>query len=34
MGTKLGSKGFRVKRMPKEEEKWAIGALLQEWFPI
>jgi hypothetical protein len=34
MGTKLGSRGFQVERTPKEEEKWATGALPQEWFPI
>jgi hypothetical protein len=34
VGTKLGSGGFRVERMPKEEEKRATGALLQERFPI
>jgi hypothetical protein len=33
-GAKLGSGGFQVERMPKEEEKRATGALLQEWFPI
>jgi hypothetical protein len=31
LGTKLGSRGFRVERMPKEEEKWATDAPLQEW---
>jgi hypothetical protein len=34
VGAKLGSEGFWVERMPKEEEKRATGALLQEWFPI
>jgi hypothetical protein len=34
LGTKLGSRGFQVERMPKEEEKWATDALLQEWFPV
>jgi hypothetical protein len=34
VGTKLGSRGFQVKRMPKEEEKRATGALPQERFPI
>jgi hypothetical protein len=34
MGTKLGSRGFRVERMPKEEEKRAIDALPQERFSI
>jgi hypothetical protein len=34
MGTKLGSRGFQVEQMPKEEEKRATGALLQERFPI
>jgi hypothetical protein len=34
VGRKLGSRGFRVERMPKEEEKRATGALLQERFPI
>jgi hypothetical protein len=34
MGTKLGRRGFWVERMPKEEEKRATGAWLQEWFPI
>jgi hypothetical protein len=34
VGTKLGSRGFRVERMPKEEEKRVTGALLQERFPI
>jgi hypothetical protein len=34
MGTKLGRRGLQVERMLKEEEKWAIGALPQEWFPI
>jgi hypothetical protein len=34
VGTKLGSRGFQVERMPKEEEKWATDALLQERFPI
>jgi hypothetical protein len=30
LGTKLGSRGFQVERMPKEEEKRVTGALLQE----
>jgi hypothetical protein len=34
VGMKLGSRGFQVERMPKEEEKRATGALLQEWFLI
>jgi hypothetical protein len=34
VGTKLGSGGFQVERMPKEEEKRATNALLQERFPI
>jgi hypothetical protein len=34
VGTKLGSRGFQVERMPKEEEKRATGALPQERFPI
>jgi hypothetical protein len=34
VGTKLGNRGFQVERMPKEEEKRATGALLQERFPI
>jgi hypothetical protein len=34
VGTKLGSRGFQVERMPKKEEKRAIGALPQEQFPI
>jgi hypothetical protein len=34
VGTKLGSRGFQEERMPKEEEKRATGALLQEQFPI
>jgi hypothetical protein len=34
MGTKLGSTGFRVEQMPKEEEKRATGALPQEQFSI
>jgi hypothetical protein len=34
MGTKLGSEGFWVERMPKEEEKRMTGALLQERFLI
>jgi hypothetical protein len=34
VGTKLESRGFQVEQMPKEEEKWATGALPQEWFPI
>jgi hypothetical protein len=34
MGTKLGSRGFQVERMPKEEEKRATGALPRERFPI
>jgi hypothetical protein len=34
MGTKLGNRGFQVEQMPKEEEKWATGALLQERFLI
>jgi hypothetical protein len=34
MGTKLGSRGFRVEQMSKEKEKRATGASLQEWFPI
>jgi hypothetical protein len=34
LGMKLGRRGFRVERMPKEEEKRATDAWLQEWFPI
>jgi hypothetical protein len=34
VGAKLGSEGFWVERMPKEEGKRATGALLQERFPI
>jgi hypothetical protein len=34
VGTKLGSRGFWVEQMPKEKEKRAIGASLQERFPI
>jgi hypothetical protein len=34
VGAKLGSRGFRVERVPKEEEKRATGALPQEWFSI
>jgi hypothetical protein len=34
VGAKLGSRGFRVERVSKEEEKRATGALPQEWFPI
>jgi hypothetical protein len=34
VGMKLGSRGFQVERMSKEEEKRAIGALPQERFPI
>jgi hypothetical protein len=34
VGTKLGSRGFRVERMLKEEEKRATGALPQERFSI
>jgi hypothetical protein len=34
LGTKLGSRGFQVERMSKEEEKRATGALLQEWSPV
>jgi hypothetical protein len=34
VGTKLGSRGFQVEQMPKEKEKRAIGASLQERFPI
>jgi hypothetical protein len=34
VGTKLGSRGFRMEQMPKEKEKRVTGALLQEWFPI
>jgi hypothetical protein len=34
MGTKLGSRGFQVERMPKEEEKRATSALPQERFSI
>jgi hypothetical protein len=31
---KLGSRGFQVEQMSKEEEKRATGALLPERFPI
>jgi hypothetical protein len=34
LGTKFGSRRFQVEQMPKEEEKQATGALLQERFPI
>jgi hypothetical protein len=34
LGMKFGSKGFQVERMPKEEEKRATGALLQERSPV
>jgi hypothetical protein len=34
MGAKLGSRGFQVERVPKEEEKRATGALPQEWFSV
>jgi hypothetical protein len=34
LGTKLGSRGFQVERMPKEEEKRATDALLQERSPV
>jgi hypothetical protein len=34
VGMKLGSRGFQVEQMPKEEEKRATGALFQERFPI
>jgi hypothetical protein len=34
VGTKLGSRGFWVERMPKKEEKRATGALPQERFSI
>jgi hypothetical protein len=34
LGTKLGSRGFRVERMPKEEEKRATDTLLQERSPV
>jgi hypothetical protein len=34
VGTKLGSGGSRVERMPKEEEKRATGARLQERSPV
>jgi hypothetical protein len=34
VGTKLGSRGFRVEQMPKEKEKRATSALLQERFLI
>jgi hypothetical protein len=34
VGTKIGSRGFWVEQMPKEEEKRATGALPQERFSI
>jgi hypothetical protein len=34
MGVKLGSRGFWVERVLKEEEKWVTGALPQERFSI
>jgi hypothetical protein len=34
MGAKLGSIGFWVEQVPKEEEKRATGVLPQEWFSI
>jgi hypothetical protein len=34
LGTKLGCRGFQVKRMPKEEEKRATDALFLEWSPF
>jgi hypothetical protein len=34
MGTKLGSRGFQVERMPNEEEKRATDTLPQERFSI
>jgi hypothetical protein len=34
MATKLGSRGSRVERMLKEEEKRAAGARLQERSPV
>jgi hypothetical protein len=34
VGTKLGSRGPRVERTPKEEEKRATGARLQERSPV
>jgi hypothetical protein len=34
VGMELGSRGFQVEQIPKEEEKRATGALFQERFPI
>jgi hypothetical protein len=34
VGAKLGSRRFWGKRVLKEEEKWATGALPQERFPV
>jgi hypothetical protein len=34
VGEKLGSRGFRGKRVLKEEEKWATGGSLQGRFPV
>jgi hypothetical protein len=31
LGTKLGSRGFKVEQMQKEEEKRATDVLFQEW---